>query len=294
MAAAEVDNVGEQATSGPWPELLDWSAWDRLPWPDEPPLDGPPDPKRTKWGGPCAGPGEDGKGCHARWASLWSGKKGEPTFCKLGPCYAAWRREKAERDAQKEIAGLSTGEKMRHVRKRAREEAELKAELPNPASLSAVAMPPLLPIPPLAMPIGTWEPIVVNAILGQRWKEPSAVEPWERRSIKNLGSGDFQVIAFGKYSEAPNRDSEGVPDAQWRTLAELTGSFGAEATRKLLRKYLADIERAGLFAIDAAEKYATDNVGGLGADPSLNPQSGDEDETETPSHMQQLGESYVV
>ena len=47
---------------------FDWGTWDRLPFNDEP-NEQPPDPKRPKWGGPCAGKGPDGKGCHARW---WS------------------------------------------------------------------------------------------------------------------------------------------------------------------------------------------------------------------------------
>ena len=63
---AEAENAQEQATTGPWADLTDWSTWDRQPWPDQPPLCGPPDPKRPTWGGACAGPGEDGKGCHAR------------------------------------------------------------------------------------------------------------------------------------------------------------------------------------------------------------------------------------
>ena len=280
---AEAENASEQVATGPWADLTDWSTWDRQPWPDQPPLCGPPDPKRPTWGGACAGPGEDGKGCHARWSSLWSGKRGEPAFCKLVPCYAQWKKEKRGRDASHDVE-LSPADQLRRDRKRAREEAAAPAQThPVDSALPA----PTTPATPVAV-VGTWEPISLCAILGQRWKEPSAVQPWQRRSITSLGSGDIQVIAFGKYSEAPGEDTEGVPDAQWRTLAELTATFGADVAHHLWKTYLADIARAGHAAINAAEAYATEKVGSLGAGAmnGAGSDTEDNDETQTPAGWQ--------
>ena len=174
---APQNNSGAQlaAATAAVADDFDWTTWDQLPFDDSPPPGLPPDPKRGKWGGPCAGPGKDGKGCHQRWASVWYGKKGFPQFCKESACHARWAVLRDREKEAKAEAGLSQGERLRKERKEKRAHDEIEPEsAPIRTGLASAATTPISPA--LSTPLqssaastcGVWEPVQFECILGQR------------------------------------------------------------------------------------------------------------------------------
>ena len=169
-AAGMVDDAESAAPPTVDSATFDWTTWDLLPFNDSRPEGDPPDAKRGKWGGPCAGPGKEGTGCHARWASVWYGKKGESQFCKESACHKQWERERDAMRAEKAEAGLTQADRLRQERKGKRErgEAELGMGRPNVAQMAAAPATPGTPA--LATPVqsGTWDPVQIECFTGQR------------------------------------------------------------------------------------------------------------------------------
>ena len=237
---------------------FDWGTWDRLPFNDEP-NEQPPDPKRPKWGGPCAGKGPGGKGCRERWSSLWSGRKGEPQFCKISACYKEWQAGKSVREEERALSRMSEADKARADRKRQKPTAAIEvpheqpalAQTTQPYAASAVAVPVSQPAS------GVWDPVNIKSILGQRWREPTAMQPWERRNHEKFFQSGPEFIVWGSFSDQPEEDTVGVQDAQWVSLTDITSIFGAEAALEKVREWLAYVERESAAHIAQVEQQAS-------------------------------------
>jgi hypothetical protein len=163
----------------------------------------------------------------------------------MSACYKQWKEGKEKRESERVLASMSAGEKARADRKRQRDSAataEEHVEQPvlvqtaQPYAASAVAM-------PVSGASSVWKPVNIRAILGQRWREPTAMPAWERRNCEKFFENGPEFIVQGCFSDQPDEDSVGVADGQWVSLTDIASIFGADAAMTKVREWLASVEK---------------------------------------------------